>query len=37
MDTYEALLKFYKHEVTFTSESLKDALAALEEAAGQRA
>lgn len=33
MDTYEALLKFYKHEVTFTSETLKDALAALEEAA----
>jgi adenylate cyclase len=32
MDTYEALLKFYKHEVTFTSESLNDALAALEEA-----
>ena len=33
METYEALLKFYKHEVTFTSESLKDALAALKEAA----
>jgi len=33
MDTYEALLKFYKHEITFTSETLKDALAALEEAA----
>jgi TolB-like protein len=33
METYEALLKFYKHEVTFTSETLKDALAALEEAA----
>jgi len=33
MDTYEALLKFYKHEVTFTSETLKDALAALEVAA----
>jgi TolB-like protein len=33
MDTYEALLKFYKHEATFTSESLEDALAALEEAA----
>ncbi len=33
METYEALLKFYKHEVTFTSESLKDAPAALEEAA----
>ncbi len=33
MDTYEALLKFYKHEATFTSETLKDALAALEEAA----
>lgn len=33
MGTYEALLIFYKHEVTFTSESLKDALAALEEAA----
>jgi TolB-like protein/cytochrome c-type biogenesis protein CcmH/NrfG len=33
MDTYEALLRFYKHEVTFTSETLKDALAALEEAA----
>jgi adenylate cyclase len=33
MDTYEALLKFYKHEATFTNESLKDALAALEEAA----
>ena len=33
MDTYEALLKFYKHEATFTNESLKDAVAALEEAA----
>ena len=33
MDTYEALIKFYKHEATFTSESLKDALAALEAAA----
>jgi tetratricopeptide (TPR) repeat protein len=33
MDTYEALLKFYKHEATFTSETLKDALVALEEAA----
>jgi len=33
MDTYEALLKYYKHEVTFTSETLKDALAALEVAA----
>ena len=33
METYEALLKFYKHEVTFTSESLKDALASLEAAA----
>ncbi len=32
MDTYEALLKFYKHEATFTSETLKDALVALEEA-----
>ncbi|MBW1820129.1 MAG: hypothetical protein JRJ60_23590, partial [Deltaproteobacteria bacterium] len=27
MDTYEALLKFYKHETTFTSETLNDALA----------
>ncbi|MGYP002629586667 len=33
MDTYEALLKFYKHEATFTSETLKDALVALEAAA----
>jgi len=33
METYEALLKFYKHEVSFTSESLKEALVALEEAA----
>ncbi|MDB4443980.1 hypothetical protein N9174_01400 [bacterium] len=33
MDTYEALLKFYKYEATFTSETLKDALVALEEAA----
>jgi len=33
MDTYEALLKFYNYEVNFTSETLKDALAALEEAA----
>jgi len=33
METYEALLKFYKHEVTFTSESIKDALAALKEVA----
>jgi len=33
MDTYEALLKYYKHEVTFTNESLKDAMTALEEAA----
>ena len=33
MDTYEALLKFYKHETTFTSETLNDALAALEAAA----
>ena len=30
METYEALLKFYKHEATFTAESLNDALAALE-------
>jgi hypothetical protein len=28
-------LKFYKHEATFTSETLKDALAALEEAAAE--
>ncbi len=35
MDTYEALLKFYKHEATFTSETLKDALVALEEAAAR--
>ena len=33
MDTYQALLKFYKHEVTFTGETLEDALTALEEAA----
>jgi len=33
MDTYEALLKFYKHEATFANETLKDALVALEEAA----
>jgi tetratricopeptide (TPR) repeat protein len=33
MDTYEALLKFYKHETTFTTETFKDALYALEEAA----
>ena len=33
MDTYEALLKFYKHEATFTSETLNDALDALEAAA----
>ena len=33
MDTYQALLKFYKHEITFKGETLKDALAALEEAA----
>jgi TolB-like protein len=35
MDTYQALLKFYKHEATITSETLKDALAALEEAAAR--
>jgi len=33
MDTYEALMKYYKHEVTFTRETLTDALVALEEAA----
>ncbi|MEN8692113.1 MAG: hypothetical protein AB1Z20_18725, partial [Desulfobacterales bacterium] len=33
MDTYEALLKFYKHEATFTEKSLKEALSALEAAA----
>jgi len=33
MDTYEALLKFYKHEATFTEESFKEALSALEAAA----
>jgi adenylate cyclase len=33
MDTYQALLKFYKHETTFTIETFKDALDALEEAA----
>ena len=33
IDTYEALLKFYKHEATFTKESLTEALAALEAAA----
>jgi TolB-like protein len=33
MDTYEALLKFYKHEATFTVESFQEALSALEAAA----
>ena len=33
MDTYEALLKFYKLEATFTEESFKEALSALEAAA----
>jgi TolB-like protein len=32
METYEAILKFYRHDVTFTSETLEEALAALEEA-----
>jgi tetratricopeptide (TPR) repeat protein len=35
MDTYQALLKFYKHETTFTIETFKDALDALEEAAAR--
>ena len=35
MDTYEALLKFYKHETTFTIETFKDALDALEAAAAR--
>jgi adenylate cyclase len=33
MKTYEALLKFYKHDATFTPETLHDALEALEQAA----
>jgi adenylate cyclase len=32
METYEAILKFYKHDATFTPETLEEALAALEEA-----
>ena len=35
MDTYEALLKFYKHETTFTTETFKDALNSLEESAAR--
>jgi adenylate cyclase len=35
MDTYQALLKFYKHQTTFTIETFKDALDALEEAAAR--
>ncbi len=32
METYEAILKFYKHEATFTSKTLEDAMVALEQA-----
>jgi adenylate cyclase len=33
METYEAILKFYKHDTTFSRETLYDALVALEQAA----
>ena len=33
METYEAILKFYKHDTTFSAETLYDALEALEQAA----
>jgi TolB-like protein len=33
METYEAILKFYKHDTTFTPETLYDAQEALEQAA----
>ena len=32
MATYEAILKFYKHDVSFTADTLEEALNALEEA-----